>query len=123
MQQFLRLATKMHSWLSSPMNNETTPSAREHYEIFKVGLSVYNCGATPVVSHTGYDVSKNTALSLLIGPVYVECYFHHYNLAQRVYENLRVINSQSLSTDKKTQLHYWRLRELANIQNTAKAIM
>lgn len=65
------------------MKNEETQNANEHYEFILFVLSVYGKTMQNVVAVVGDNCNTNRAMSRRIGPIFVGCYSHRFNLAVR----------------------------------------
>lgn len=67
----------------SPMENEESQDANEHYDFVKFVLSVFGKTMDNVVALIGDNTSTNKAFARCLGPFFVGCHSHRYNLAMK----------------------------------------
>ncbi|MEM9079038.1 MAG: hypothetical protein AAGC43_18510 [Bacteroidota bacterium] len=65
----------------SPMENEDFLDSNEHYEYLKFVLDLYGKNIDSVVEIVGDNCSTNRCMSRIIGPIFVGCHSHRFNLA------------------------------------------
>lgn len=65
----------------SPMENEDSLNANEHYEFLEWVLALFEKSMDNVVAVIGDNCSTNRAMSRRIGPTFVGCHSHRFNLA------------------------------------------
>lgn len=65
----------------APMGDEDSQNAYEHFEFLEFVLGVYDKSFKNVAALIGDNCNTNRAFSRRVGPVFVGCHSHRYNLA------------------------------------------
>ena len=83
----------------SPMGDEDSLDASQHYEYVKYVLEVHGKKFENVVAIVGDNTATNKSFARRVGPFFQGCYSHRYNLAMK-----DIISSYSFVIDKVHEL-------------------
>lgn len=65
----------------APMGNEDSQNADDHFEFLEFVLGVFGKSFSNVAVLIGDNCNTNRAFSRRVGPIFVGCHSHRYNLA------------------------------------------